>query len=149
MSASQKVDYKACAKRHIVDARILLGAYRKANAGQLFGFSVECGLKALLVHSGATVDSKGNIKWEKTLNLREHMPKLAQVVNALIALQDGRVASVNLSKLPHLNDMHDWEVDHRYYREAEIPIASSLANWELAAHEINDLLDDVFTEGLL
>ena len=118
-----------------------------ANAGQLFGFSVECGLKALLVRSGSPVDSDGNIL--KASGLREHMPKLGQLVNGMTTLPDGRAASLLQSQLPHLNDMHDWHTDHRYWRSTAVPIASSLSKWEMAALEMDALLDDVVSKGLL
>lgn len=44
-----EVNYAAAARRHLSDGRILQGQGRHANAGQLFGFSVECGIKALLL----------------------------------------------------------------------------------------------------
>ena len=147
MSATLRVDYLASARRHVKDAHILLGKGRKSNAGQLFGFSVECGLKALLVGSGATVDADGNIL--KASGFREHLPKLGQLVNNMSTLPDGRTASILQSQLPHLHDMDDWRTDHRYWRESAVPSASSLANWKMAALEMDALLDDATSKGLL
>lgn len=147
MRTIPRVDYIACARRHIKDACILLQANRKANAGQLFGISVECGLKALLVRLGAAVDHDGNIL--RSTGLREHLPKLGQLVTSMMTLPDGRAASIIQSQLPHLNDMQDWHIDHRYWRAPSVPIISSLAKWEMAALEIDALLDEVFIKGVL
>lgn len=147
MSMPQRVDYMACARRHIKDAFILLHANRKANAGQLFGFSVECGLKALLVRSGASVDSDGNIT--RISGLREHLPKLGQLVNSMTTLPDGRAANIIQSQLSQLNDLQDWHVDHRYWRAPALPITMSLPKWEMVALEMDALLDDVLTQGIL
>ena len=141
MSATPKVDYMACARRHNKDAHILLHKGRKANAGQLFGFSVECGLKALLVRAGTAVDGDGNIL--KSSGLREHLPQLGKRVTDMTTLPDGRAASFVLSHLPHLGTTHDWHTDHRYWRASAVPFASSLSNWEMAALEMDVLLDEV------
>ena len=141
MSATPRVDYMACARRHNKDAHILLHKGRRANAGQLFGFSVECGLKALLVRAGASVDGDGNIL--KVTGLREHLPKLGNLVTAMTALPDGRAASIMLSHLPHLGTTHDWHTNHRYWRGSAVPITASLDNWEMAALEMDALLDEV------
>lgn len=90
------VDYVASARRHVKDAHILLHAGRKANAGQLFGFCVECGLKALLIHIGKPVDNEGNIMKP----YREHMNKLIPLITT-ISTQDGRVANALHSHLGH------------------------------------------------
>lgn len=147
MSTTPRVDYLACARRHIKDADFLLARGRKANAGQLFGFSVECGLKALLVRSGALVDRGGNIV--KATGLREHLPKLGQLVNEMTTLPDGRAANIIQSQLPHLIETQNWHTDHRYWQASAVPLASSLGHWEMAALEMDALLDDVISKGLL
>ncbi len=142
-----RVDYLASARRHIKDAHVLLHAGRKANAGQLFGFCVECGLKALLVRAGATVDADGNLL--KSTGLREHMPKLGQLITTMTTLPDGRSAGMLHSHLAHLGMLRDWHTDHRYWRSPAIPLAASLDNWEMAALEVDSFLDDVISKGLL
>lgn len=146
-AAHPNVDYLACARRHIKDACILLDRKRTANSGQLFGFSVECGLKALLVRTGVAIDPEGNIL--KTTGYREHLPKLGQLINSLMVLPDGRSASLLQSHLPSLKDMDDWKIDHRYWRTSAIPLAVSLGKWEMAALEVDALLDDVISKGMI
>lgn len=150
MTTSPRVDYVASARRHLKDASILKAAGRQANAGQLFGFSVECGLKAALVATKAQVDPDGNLLGKKQGGQwREHMPKLGKLIMDATVLPDGRPASVLQSSLPHLSTLADWHTDHRYFRMSAIPLAALLADWELAALETDQLLDDMKVKGLI
>jgi hypothetical protein len=142
-----KVDYVASARRHLKDAHVLQAAGRKANAGQLFGFSVECGLKATLVATGAPVDPDGNI--QHASGWRQHLPKLGTLITNISVLPDGRSASLIHGHLHTLSAFTDWHTDHRYFRTAAIPLASSLDGWEMAALETDALLDDMKVKGLL
>jgi hypothetical protein len=144
-STPPRVDYLASARRHLQDACLLSNRKRLANAGQLFGFSVECGLKAVLVRTGATVDSDGNL----LSGYREHLPKLGQLINNVTTLPDGRSASLLQSRLPSLNNMHDWNIEHRYWRPSAIPITSSLDKWEMAALEVDAFLDEAISLGII
>jgi len=120
------VDYIGAARRHIRDAHVLQHARCLANAGQLFGICVECGLKLLLIRCGAVVDSAGNIEAQ----FKKHMPQLATLINGLMVLPDGRATSALLSRLPSLALLANWKIDHRYWSESAIPLTSSLQGWE-------------------
>ena len=139
------VDYAAAARRHIRDAHLLQNAGRLANAGQLFGIGVECGLKSLLVLGGAAVDGSGNL----TKPFREHMPLLGTLVTGLMTLPDGRAASTLQSRLPNLASLSNWKIDHRYWSESAIPLSSALPAWECAALEMDALLDEATAGGVL
>ncbi|MCL5969861.1 MAG: hypothetical protein M1359_11695 [Betaproteobacteria bacterium] len=139
------VDYVIAARRHIRDAHILQHHGHRANAGQLFGICVECGLKSLLVRAGAPVDADGNIKKP----YREHMPKLDPLINGLMTLPDGRAASVLQSRLPNLASLANWSIDHRYWFDAAIPLSTSLQAWGWAALEMDALLDEAAGGGVL
>lgn len=139
------VDYVAAARRHIRDAHLLQHHGQRANAGQLFGICVECGLKSLLVRGGASVDADGNIRKP----YREHLPKLDALVNGLMTLPDGRAASVLQSRLPNLVSLANWSIDHRYWHEPAIPLSASLQAWEWAAIEMDALLDEAAGGGVL
>lgn len=144
--AAKPVDYKAAARRHLADASTLMRANRAPNAGQLLGFSVECGLKALLVATGAPVDEDGNIL--KRSGFREHLPKLATLISAIETLPDGRLWGSLQAQMPSLIALQDWHVDHRYWRESALPLASWSA-WELAAREVDAMLDQATADGVL
>ena len=138
MSVTKRVDYAGCARRHLDDATRLHQSGGHANAGQLYGFSVECGLKALLIHSGTPADADGSIAGE----FREHLPRLAQIITEMTTLPDGRSASTLLAAVPHLGRMHDWKVEHRYWKVAALP-RQSLPHWATAAQEMVRHLDIV------
>ena len=136
------VDYVAAARRHYEDARLLLAKGRKANAGQLFGFTMECGLKALLVACGVVPDADGSLSDRR---FRQHMPVLSDRIDAHGTLiPDGPAAQRFLAMIPARANFNDWSIDHRYYREADLPFAS-LPAWEAAAKEMNDMLDQANT----
>lgn len=139
------VDYVAAARRHIRDAHLLQHAGRLANAGQLFGICVECGLKSLLVRGGAPVDGTGSL----LKPFREHMPLLGTLVTGLMTLPDGRAASILQSRLPNLASLSNWKIDHRYWSESAIPLSTSLQAWEWAALEMDALLDEAAAGGVL
>jgi hypothetical protein len=149
-----RVAYELAARRHMTDAETLFAAGRLANAGQLYGFVAECGLKALLLACGIQPDADGDIPRRRPAPdkgkhpLREHMPLL--MTNITLDFQivpDGVQASRYLALVPNRNDFHDWLVDHRYWREAALPASVTL--WRAAAREISIMLDQAQQDGVL
>ena len=141
------VDYAAAARRHLVDGRLLQQHERLANAGQLFGFSVECGLKALLLVCGVPADAEGGIPGGH--KFRTHMPVLKDRIEANGQLvPDGALSARYWALLPGIGNLGDWSVDHRYWRESELPLGS-IPRWESAAGEINDMLDQAREDGVI
>lgn len=142
-----RVDYIGSAKRHFADAATLLGLGRRSNAGQLLGFAVECGLKGMLVAFNVPADADGGIA--QGHRLRQHMPVLGdRLVSEGHLVPDGRFASDYLAKLGGLSGMKDWSVDHRYWNEAALPVAS-LSAWQSAAADVMGLLDQAKEDGVL
>jgi hypothetical protein len=142
-----RVDYVAAARRHYEDACVLGADGRKANAGQLFGFAMECGLKALLIACGVTPDIDGSVPDRR--RFRQHMPELTVRISTLGQLiPDGPKAQIYLAKVSSRANFQDWSVDHRYWREADVPL-SSLPAWESAAKELNGMLDQAKTDGVM
>jgi hypothetical protein len=140
------VDFVAAARRHIRDAHILQHAGSLANAGQLFGICVECGLKSLLVRGGAPVNADGDLLDKAH---KKHMPQLDTLINGMTTLPDGRAAGTLQSRLPNLASLANWKIDHRYWRESAIPLAASLQAWEWSALEMDALLDEAAAGGVL
>lgn len=136
----KRVDYLVSARRHFHDADALQKAGCRPNAGQLYGLSVECGLKAVLVQLGASTEADGSLAAE----LRLHLPKL---VTDVTTLPDGRSASTLTAAVPSLRKMHDWKIEHRYWRARDLPL-DSLPGWEAAAREMLVCLDNM-TSGAL
>lgn len=151
---SNEVNYVAAARRHLNDGRLLLEQGRRANAGQLFGFSIECGLKALLLASGVAQGTDGGIAGQdpntgKRHPLRTHMPSLSANIDTHGHLiRDGSQMTRYMAMLPSLQHGRDWDVNHRYWDESRIPL-SSVPGWQQAAVEANDMLDQVQLDGVL
>lgn len=133
MPVSRSVDYLACARRHGRDAEVLHNAGARPNAGQLYGLSVECALKAALVQLGAGTQPDGTIQEE----LKHHVPRL---ITDLTVLPDGRPADALHAAAPSLARMRDWKVEHRYWRARDIPL-DSVAHWQAATREMLRYLD--------
>ena len=142
-----EVNYAAAARRHLNDGRLLLGQGRRANAGQLFGFSVECGIKALLLACGVARGADGGVV--ENNKLRTHLPVLTTRVSTCGHLiPDGPKANSYMAMLTGMQDLNDWKVDHRYWDEAVIPL-TSLPAWERLAAEANAKLDQARLDGVL
>jgi hypothetical protein len=90
----------------MTDAHILMTAGRKANAGQLL-FSVECGLKALLIACGVETDNDGGIKHKSTF--KTHMPELNnRLVSSGHLIPDGQRPTHYRAMLPNVDSLSEW-----------------------------------------
>ena len=105
---SYSADFSDAHVRHWQDAELLVGAGRWANADQLYGFSAECGLKAVMVALGMEVDGQGVPKQGRH---RKHIEKLW---STFLAFVDGRPAGRLLRHLPCSNPFADWSPHNRY-----------------------------------
>ncbi len=147
-----RVGYFESARRHFYDAGVLLTSARLGNAGQLFGFAAECGVKAILVACQAPTDSDGSIDkpvGAKGKGFKVHMPELKNAVRDFAQLiPDGRTATTYLSTMPSLTLFADWLVEHRYWRDGVLPTAS-VAKWQTAAGEVMAALDKAKENGML
>lgn len=141
------VDYVASARRHLKDAHILMHSGRQANAGQLLGFTIECGLKALLIACGVAPDPDGGIPAGH--KFRQHVPTLnSRLVSSGHLIPDGPRAAHYQAMVPHVGALADWSTDHRYFKESALPL-TSLPQWELAALEMNEMLDQAVIDGVM
>lgn len=149
------VSYEHAARRHVADAETLLNQGRLANAGQLYGFAAECGLKAMLIACGVAPDADGGLPEHHPTNankrhpLRQHMPSLSsRVVSHGHLIPDGPQASKYMASMPSLAHFHDWSIDHRYWGDASLPV-TSVPNWRTAAKEVTTMLDQAKQDGVL
>lgn len=133
-TSPKRVDYLTSARRHNKDAGTLLSGGARPNAGQLFGLSVECGVKALLVRLGAAVTADGTVQDHK-----RHIPSL---ITEITVLPDGRPIADLHAAAPSLAKITDWAIEHRYWRAKDIPL-SSLPTWQAAAKEVLAHLDNI------
>lgn len=100
--------FAAAHRRHWDDAEFLSGDNRWPNADQLYGFSAECGLKAIMVGEKImTIDDTG--KPEK--KFRKHIDKFWQIFCDEIG---GRHERAYLRQLPGGKPFANWSTDDRY-----------------------------------
>lgn len=149
------IAFEHAARRHLADAESLFIRGRLANAGQLYGFVAECGLKAMLLACGVAPSADGGIpvthpaKPDKQHPLRQHMPSLTGRIAAHGQLiPDGPQAARYMATMPSLGHYVDWSVDHRYWRDAALPL-TSVAKWRSAAQEVCTMLDQAKQDGVL
>jgi hypothetical protein len=143
MTPSPKpVDFPASARRHFEDAKLLEATGRLPNAGHLYGFVAECGLKALLVWDGNQTDAEGSLP-----SFRVHVDQLliTGTFTRFRSLVAGRSGARYLSMMPKIGDFSDWKVQHRYFSEVALP--ASFAKWKAAAHEVGRMLDQARLDG--
>lgn len=145
-TATGKISFHGAARRHYADADLLGTNRRDANAGHLYGFVAECGLKALLVAGGLRTEPDGDItRNPKGTDFRWHVDTLVTQINMVHSFLDGRTMSDYLAHIPDITNFCDWSTAHRYYAETHIP--SSLENWHIAASQVMKMLDIVKADG--
>lgn len=104
---SHALDYTDSYSRHWEDAELLYGNERWANADQLYGFSAECGLKAVMVVLGMQVDDAGPVEPK----YRKHVQDLWPIFQQFAA---DRYGSKYIPLLPDGEPFSDWSHHDRY-----------------------------------
>ena len=107
-------DFKDAHRRHWQDAELLFSNERLANADHLYGFSAECGLKAVMQKLGMKVDSSGNPEQRK---FREHANGVWPIFKTFAK---GRVGYWYLSRLPQGLPFSNWSHHDRYAHQKSI-----------------------------
>ena len=103
-----QVDFATAHRRHWDDAELLFGHARLGNADHLYGFSAECGLKAVMRMLGMPVKPSGDPSADKH---RRHAKELWPVFKRFAR---GRGAWRHLSRLPPGSPFFDWSHSDRY-----------------------------------
>lgn len=138
----------------MADAETLFQSGRPANAGQLYGFVAECGLKALLVACKVPTGPDGGIAKNNPANskqypFRKHVPVLMDhIVAHHTLIPDGALATKYMATINSVANLKDWSVNHRYWRESALPL-SSVPIWRVAAQDIGKMLDQAKEDGVL
>lgn len=148
MAPQKPVDFHGSARRHLADADLLESNNRIPNAGHLYGYVAECGLKALLIGVGYPTDLEGSPAPAKP-SYRVHIDRLLApgTFESLSLFLNGRTGAKYLALISRIGNFSDWRVEHRYYSEAALP--GSLSKWKTAAHEIGRMLDQARTYGVI
>ncbi|MGO8692824.1 MAG: hypothetical protein ACLQMF_04035 [Rectinemataceae bacterium] len=148
------VDFAESARRHWKDAETLSTEGRFANAGQLLGFSAECGLKALYrCLSLLPQATDGDIDWSSLGNpekakYKKHIDVLCQTAGIL---GSSPASSSYQSMIPSIGVFTTWSTDQRYWSDTEHTrtCATELPKWEQAAREVMSMLDAARKDGKL
>ena len=101
-------DFADAHRRHWEDAELLLSHDRWANADQLYGFSAECGLKAVMRALGMQIDPDGR---PEVAEHRKHVQDLWPIFRTFAA---GRNGEWYLLQLPCGEPFRDWSHHDRY-----------------------------------
>jgi hypothetical protein len=149
-ASSKNVAYVNAARRHLADAETLFTQGREANAGQLYGFTAECGLKAMLLACGVPEDSDGGIpRDKKATTFRLHMPELTgRIASHGRLIPDGKAATRYMAMVPDLMNFQGWIIDHRYWHDRVQPLGN-VPQWRLAAQQVGVMLDELNLDGIL
>ena len=139
---NRKINFHGAALRHHSDAVFLQSDGRNANAGHLYGFVAECGLKAILVAGGLQTKPDGDIE---VRDFRLHVDRLANQINMIHSFLDGRTMAGYLAHIPDIANFCNWDTSHRYYDESQIPAA--LDKWGAAASQVMKMLDMAKSDG--
>jgi hypothetical protein len=149
------VSFEESAVRHWKDAESLKVLGRFGNAGQLLGFSAECGLKALYRCLGILPPGmNGDVDWDafkladekKWKKYHAHVDKLCQTTGILSASpESARYAAM----IQTITSFSTWSIDQRYSADVEHERLgrTDLPKWETAAREVQMMLDQARKDG--
>ena len=101
------VNFAAAHRRHWDDAELLFDHERLGNADHLYGFSAECGLKAVMSALGMRLDRTG----KPPRKYRKHVHELWPEFEEFAAHHGGRRY---LDELPAESPFSDWSHHDRY-----------------------------------
>lgn len=102
-------DFPDAHTRHWHDAELLRQEGRWANADQLYGFSAECGLKAVMEANGMAVDPATGAPAQS--RYKEHIKRLWGV---FLSFNHPRQTAAFLHFLPPSNPFSAWSHHNRY-----------------------------------
>ncbi len=130
-------DFADAHRRHWEDAELLFEQRRWANADQLYGFSAECGLKAVMKSQGMPVDA-GRAATEPP---RKHVQHLWPVFVDFI---DGLDAARRIGPLPEREPFSGWSHHNRYAHDRHFT-EDSVAPHRHAARDVVLLVQHAMT----
>ena len=128
-------------RRHWDDAEVLFAHARWANADQLYGYSAECGLKAVMRALGMSVDPDG-VPEQKH---RKHVQALWPIFRTFAEHHGGQWY---LQQLPSGEPFHNWSHHDRYASTRHFSRQSTVRH-QNAAREIYLMLQRAVQEGRL
>lgn len=134
-------DFPNAHVRHWQDAEFLFGDGRWANADQLYGFSAECGLKAVMVAGGMPVDPEAGAPTE-----RRHKKHIHELWNVFRSFVHGRPVGGLLRHLPESNPFKAWSHHNRYASSSHFD-AGAVKPHRTAACQVHQFYSRLQVEG--
>lgn len=128
--------------RHCDDADHLFSASRFANADQLYGFSVECGLKSLMMAFGMTLDQNGLRPQNK--NDQVHADG---VWDRYESYRSAHTSGANYI-LSNANPFINWNASQRYENQSSFNVGIVTPH-KAAAQQVRQLVKKAQLEGIL
>lgn len=135
-------DFSNAHGRHWEDAELLFDSDRWANADQLYGFSAECGLKAVMMSFEMPVDSAGTPTEPKNKSHVQHLWPIFQ------AFLEGRRANRYLRLLPKGEPFVNWSHHDRYANREHFSEENVTPHRE-AARGIRGMVRRLIQDGIL
>jgi len=135
-----RADFHNAHLRHWNDAELLRKHNRWANADQLYGFSAECGLKAVMQRLGMKTDKTGKPTERKYLKHVQHLwPQFKSHGHS-------RTFCRLSGMLPDENPFADWSQDNRYANGRHFD-ADSVDSHQRAAAQVCRMVTQAMQEG--
>ena len=128
--------------RHYDDANHLFSKNRFANADQLYGFSVECGLKSLMIAFGMPFDQ--NYQMPQNKIDRVHADG---VWDRYESYRSAHLSGANYI-LNNVNPFNNWKVSQRYENQSSYNVATVTPHKD-AAEQVCKLVKKAQLDGLL
>ena len=135
-------DFTDAHRRHWSDAQLLFNHARWANADQLYGFSAECGLKAVMKALGMPVKTTG-IPEE-----REHRKHIQEGWPTFATFVQGRGGARYLGMLSAGTPFADWSHHNRYANRTHFPQPDVRAHRK-AARQVREMVRRAQKDGKL
>ncbi|HEI8722807.1 SAM-dependent methyltransferase [Serratia marcescens] len=135
-----QTDFSDANERHWHDAELLLEKERFANADHLYGFSAECGLKALMRAFGMPCNEAGSPQESRDW---KHIDKLSVRYEAYRS--GGEFADY---RCDDVDAFSNWKVSDRYAKQSGFTVEYVAAH-RSAAKEIRSLINTARKRGII
>lgn len=139
-------DFLDAHRRHWDDAQLLFGDSRWANADQMYGFSAECGLKAVMKKLGMQVDVTTGTPAQDAH--RKHVQDLWPIFLTFATGHGGAQWVPYLRQVPTQNPFANWSHHDRYAHRAAFT-SNSVAPHQAAARTVLNMVQSAAQAGLL
>lgn len=137
-----QADYLDAHQRHWEDGELLFEAGRWANADQLYGLSVECGLKRLMLAFG--------MRYDATKDKPEAKVDQVHADGAWVRFESyrcGHHRGVGYG-LPNSNGFDGWKIEQRYAHRSNFD-AVRAQKYRIGAEQVRQLIRKAQLEGLI